>query len=220
VTTTVPLKRVQSLTLLEAPLQRLLHRMSIRVETAGSPHAGPRQSSAPLAPVIRRTAMPELVREVLPGFTFDGLEWQPLHPRAFRRAAKPGILLALVMAAPFVYVFGWAGFLVLLLFVPWLSLMAWTHVRHSHWATTEEAIVFRTGWFWRQVTVVPVAKIQAVRRVESPFDRRAAMAGVRVDTAGRALHAHRISIPYLARETASALYQRLALQAARTAFRW
>jgi membrane protein YdbS with pleckstrin-like domain len=68
--------------------------------------------------------------------------------------------------------------------------------------------------------VVPVAKIQAVGRIESPFDRRAAMSGVRVDTAGSASPAHRISIRYLARDTAASLYERLAAQTAQTAFRW
>jgi membrane protein YdbS with pleckstrin-like domain len=73
---------------------------------------------------------------------------------------------------------------------------------------------------WRQITVVPIAKIQVVGRAESPFDRRAAMAGVRVDTAGSASPVHRISIPYLARETAAMLHERLATQTAQTAFRW
>jgi membrane protein YdbS with pleckstrin-like domain len=67
---------------------------------------------------------------------------------------------------------------------------------------------------------VPTTKIQVVGRAESPFDRRAAMAGLRVDTAGSASPVHRISIPYLARETAAALHERLALQTAQTAFRW
>jgi putative membrane protein len=225
VTATVPLKRVQSLTVSEAPLQRLVKRMSIRVETAGG-HASPGQGQGPkhpremLAPIIRRSAVPALVHEVLPGFTLDGLDWQPLHPRAFRRAVKPALAFGVVIAAPFVFWLGWRGLFVLLFTVPWSSLMAWSLVRHTHWAKTEHALVLRNGWWWRQITVVPIAKIQAIGRVESPFDRRVAMAGVRVDTAGSASPAHRISIPYLARETAAALYARLASQTAHTAFRW
>jgi putative membrane protein len=223
VTTTIPLKRVQSLTVREAPLQRLVDRMSVRVETAGghgSPHDGPKQPRERLAPIIRQSAVPALVNEVLPGFTLDGLDWQRLHPRAFRRAVKPALVISVATAVPFVYWFGWAGLLLLPFTVPWLTFMAWTHVRHTQWARTEDALVFRSGWLWREITVVPIAKIQAVRRVESPFDRRAAMAGVRVDTAGSASPAHRISIPYLARETAASLYERLAAQTAQTAFRW
>jgi putative membrane protein len=240
VTTTIPLKRVQSLSLREAPLQRLVDRMSVRVETAGG-HGAPNQGSAKqprelLAPIIERSAVPALVREVLPGLEIEGLDWQPLHPRAFRRAVKPAVLIGMLMAMPFVFWFGWDGLLVLLFTVPWLAFLAWTHVRHTQWALRqssaqdlrpgsgqaagEDVLALRSGWLWKTIIVVPIAKIQVVGRLESPFDRRAVMAGVRVDTAGSASPAHRISIPYLARETAGTLYDRLATQTAQTDFRW
>jgi putative membrane protein len=224
VTTTIPLKRVQSLTVMESPLQRLVDRMSVRVETAGghgSPQDGQRKRPRErLAPIVRSVDVPLLVREVLPGFELDRLDWLALHPRAFRRAVKPALLLSVIASVPFVYWFGWAGLVVLPITVPWLCALAWAHVRHTRWAVTDDALVLRSGWLWRQVTIVPATKIQVVGSVESPFDRRAAMAGVRVDTAGSPSPAHRISIPYLARETAAALYQRLADQTAQTAFRW
>ena len=160
------------------------------------------------------------MRQVLPGFELDSLAWQPLHPRAFRRALKPALVLAILTAVPFVFWFGWAGLVVLAFTVPSLLTLAWSRVRRTHWAATEDALVLRSGWFWRQITVVPIAKIQVVGRDESPFDRRTAMAGVRVDTAGSASPVHRISIPYLARETAAALYERLAVQTAQTDLRW
>jgi putative membrane protein len=224
VTTTIPLKRVQSLTVSESPLQRLFDRMSVRVETAGgqgSPENGqPKQPREQLAPIIRRSAMPALVREVLPGFELDRLDWQALHPRAFRRAVKPALVLSVVIAVPFVFWFGWIGLGVLPLTVPLLTWLTWIYVRYTRWAATEDALVLRSGRLWYQLTIVPVAKIQVVGCVESPFDRRAAMIDVRVDTAGSPSHSHRITIPYLARETASALYERLADQTAQTAFRW
>ena len=46
------------------------------------------------------------------------------------------------------------------------------------------------------------------------------MARVRVDTAGGGELSHGVAIPYLARDTAHALYQRLSTQAAHTTFRW
>jgi membrane protein YdbS with pleckstrin-like domain len=81
-------------------------------------------------------------------------------------------------------------------------------------------VVFRSGWLWRRVTVARVAKIQAVTWCESPFDRRAAMARIRVDTAGAGERSHRVNIPYLPRETARDLHHRLAARAAGAAFRW
>jgi putative membrane protein len=226
VTTTIPLKRVQSLTVWETPLQRLVKRKAVRVETAGghgspSPQGGaPKQPREWLAPIIHRDAVPALVREVLPGFELEGHDWQPLHPRAFRRAVKPMALLGIVFSTPVGYWLGWAGLVVVPFTVGWLAFMTWMHVRHTQWAATADTLVLRSGWLWREVVVVPVAKIQVVGLVESPFDRRAAMSGVRVDTAGSATPAHRITIRYLARETAATLHQRLAAQTAQTAFRW
>ena len=225
VTATIPLRRVQTMTIREAPLQRLVERMSVRVETAGG-HAAPGQGQAArrprewLAPIIRSDAVPALVSEVLPGVELSAFEWQPLHPRAFRRAVKPAMLFALLATVPFVFWLGWPGLVVLPVNAAWLGFATWKYVQHTQWAATGDTVAFRTGWLWREVIVVPIVKIQVVGRVESPFDRRNAMAGVRLDAAGGPAPAHRISIPYLARETASDLYERLASQTAQTAFRW
>ena len=224
VSATIPLRRVQSLTVRETPLQRLVSRMSVRVETAGghgSQHdGGKKQPRESLAPLIRRDAVPALVREVLPGFDLDALDWQPLHPRAFRRAIKPQLVLLAIATIGMVAWLGWPVLVLLPLALAWVAFATAKHVAHTHWTASDDAVVFRSGWWWRQITVVPIVKIQVVGRTESPFDRRAAMAGIRVDTAGSASPVHRISIPYLARETAAMLYERLAAQTAHTAFRW
>jgi putative membrane protein len=228
VTTTIPLRRVQTLTIREAPLQRLVNRMSVSVETAGGHGGAPEQGQGqgrgsqrprePLAPIIRREAVPALVREVLPAVDLDALDWQPLHPRAFRRALKPAMLLAIVTSAPFLFWFGWRGIVVLPVFVAWLGIVTRKHVQRMHWAATGDVVVLRSGWLWRHVKIAPIAKIQTVSCAESPFDRRAVMASLSVDTAGS--RSHQISIPYLARHTARALFEKLSTRAAETAFRW
>jgi putative membrane protein len=221
VTTTIPLRRVQMLTIRETPLQRLVKRMSVRVETAGghgAPQNGPKQPREWLAPIVRRDAVPGLVREVLPGLELSALDWQPLHPRAFRRGLKPAALIAIATTSPMLGLLGVRGLLVLPFIMAWLGVVTWKQVQHTQWAATGDAIAFRSGWLWRHVTVAPVVKIQAVSCNESPFDRRAAMATVQVDTAGGG--PHRITIPYLGRETAKTLYDKLATQTAQTAFRW
>jgi putative membrane protein len=88
------------------------------------------------------------------------------------------------------------------------------------WAVSDHAVLFRSGYLSRELTVARFNKIQAVTLNESPFDRRLSMAGVRVDTAGAGDASHRVDIPYLARPIADDLYRRLAGEAARTAFRW
>jgi len=71
------------------------------------------------------------------------------------------------------------------------------HVQHLGWAETDEVVLARTGWPWRHVTLVRVNKIQAVTLHQSPFDRRAAMARLRVDTAGAGEFSHRVDVLYL-----------------------
>jgi putative membrane protein len=223
VTTTIPLRRVQTLTIRDGPLQRLFKRKAVRVETAGG-HADPREGTKKerewLAPIVGSSAAPALVREVLPVFDVDALSWQPLHPRAFRRAMKPALLIGLAISTPLVGVFGWRALLLVPLILAWMTLVCWKQVQRIAWAVTDDVVVLRSGWLWRSMTVAPVVKIQAVAFTESPFDRRAAMAGVKVDTAGASERSYRVHIPYLARETARALHDRLAAQASQTAFRW
>ena len=94
------------------------------------------------------------------------------------------------------------------------------YVKHLRWAVEERAVLFRSGWLTRELTVARFTKIQAVTLGESPFDRRHHMASVRVDTAGATDLSHRVSIPFLPREVADSIYVQLADAAARTSFRW
>jgi putative membrane protein len=223
VTATIPLRRVQTVTIRQAPLQRLVNRQSVRVETAGgegAPEEGRKTPREWLAPIVRASAVPALVREVLPGFDLDALEWQPLHPRAFRRAVKPALLIGTSIGLPIFSIFGWAAISVLPFALAWMALLTWQQVQQMQWAVTEDAVAFRSGWLWHNVTIAPVVRIQTVEYTESPFDRRALMARVRADTAGGRELAHGITIPYLGRDTAHTLYERLSAQAARTTFRW
>jgi putative membrane protein len=157
---------------------------------------------------------------VLPGFDLDALEWQPLHPRAFRRAVKPALLIVTAIGLPNLVMFGWTAVPVVLLALAWMTLATWQHVRRMRWAVTGDAVAFRSGWLWHNITIAPVVRIQTVEYTESPFDRRALMARVRADTAGGREPAHGIAIPYLARDTAYALYDHLSAQAALTTLRW
>jgi putative membrane protein len=222
---TVPLHRVQTLTIREGPLHRLFRRTAVRVETAGG---GGEDSEARqrewLAPIVRREALPGLLAEVLPELDLATVAWQPPHPRALRREFTGGVLVAGAATLPFVLLLAWWTPALLALLLAWAYAAARLAVAHTGWAAIETgsagAVAFRSGSFRRRTTVVRYAKIQAVEMVASPFDRRHAMARVRVDTAGAGDLSHRVDIPYLAEDTARDLYRRLAAQAARTEFRW
>lgn len=221
VMTTIPLHRIQMLTIRRGPLHRLFGAASVRVDTAGGDGgeegAAARES---LAPIIRDRLLPPLLREALPDIEVDGVQWRPVDPRAFRRALRGALLFALVSSALCVVMLkGWTLALLLTLVV-WGVVNTRLYVTHLGWAVTDRAVLFRSGWISNTVSVARFTKIQAVTLTASPFDRRWRMAQVSVDTAGAAGASHRIDIPYLEYDTARWLHARLSSEAARTAFRW
>jgi uncharacterized membrane protein YdbT with pleckstrin-like domain len=193
----------------------------VRVDTAGG--AGDKSAAHMrewLAPLLRQSALPGLLQGVLPGFDVSALAWQPVHPRAFARALKPKLALTGFITLIAAFAIGWGAIGVLILILPWSIVSARQYVKHLAWAESDEMVVMRSGWLWQQMTLARVNKIQAVTMHQSPFDRRAAMARVRIDTAGAGEFAHRVDVPYLDHEIARGLFARLSAQAANTAFRW
>ena len=57
------------------------------------------------------------------------------------------------------------------------------------WSRTETCVLTRSGRVRRVTCWVPLEKVQSLRRVEGPVQRRLRLASVHVDTAGRSVHA-------------------------------
>jgi putative membrane protein len=219
VTATVPRRRIQSITIRDTPLHRLLGRASVSVATAGGVAAeGERapQHREWLAPIIRRDQIPVLLGTLLPGVDIAGLDWQPPHQRAFRRVLVRTLVTFAVLIGLAVLAAGLAAL--------WLAPIALVfgvyrsrrYVRLLGWAMTDAVAASRRGAFVQRVSVAPLARIQVVERFESPFDRRTAMRRVHADIAGGG----GLSMPYLAAATADQLYGRLCDSVAATAFKW
>jgi putative membrane protein len=219
---TIPLHRIQTLTIEEGPLHRVFKQVGVKVDTAGGAIAGGGSTSAAdrawLAPVLRSADLPALLHEVLPDVDLTSVQWQGLDARASRRAFRSALIFGVPgTGALAMFLNWWTPALVAAVVVSAL-VHSRQYVRRTGWATTRTAVVFRSGWIWRSITVAPFAKIQAVAIRESPFDRRWRMAAVEVDTAGTG--GDRVAIPFLARETAGELHASLAVEAGRTEFKW
>ena len=217
-TATVPIRRIQAVTITEGPLYRLVDRVSVRVETAGG-RTGRGRARRTCGSGWRRCCAAigstRSWRRCCATRT-RALAWMPVHPRAFRRLVKRRVLAAVVVTIAAALAIGWRGLIVGVVAVPWSVFAARRYVDHLGWTASGSVVAFKSGWLWRGTTIARVSRIQAVTLRESPFDRRAAMARVRVDTAGANERSHRIDIPYLQRDDASELQRRLAAQAADT----
>ncbi len=211
---TVPRGRIQSVAVWDTPFTRRLGRVAVSVETAGG--GGPAGGEAVrtwLAPIWPRDRLPALLAEAVPGLDLDAFAWRPVHPgaaaRLRRRGLAEGAVLAILAAA-----LGSAagpraaaalGLATLAAGGGWALLSAPRDAAARGYARHGGAFAVRHGWWRRTWAVARVERIQSVTLAASPFDRRAGMAAVRVDTAGRTDGAHALAAGYLARADAEAL---------------
>jgi putative membrane protein len=227
VTATIPMRRIQTVTIVEGPWHQLFGWAAVRVTTAGGGggrgrgrgREGATSEREWLAPIIRRDAVPALLQRVLPEVPVETLAWERLHPRAFGRELRGSLVVASLVTAGLMLALGWWTIAFFGGAIVWSAVAARQFVRAARWSSSESAIGYRTGWIWRHTTLARVTRIQALSLSESPFDRRTGMATVSVDTAG-ADSAYRVHIPYLPRDVAGTLYASLSAQAARTEFTW
>lgn len=229
---TIPTARIQSLTATESPLHRRFRRQSLELRTVGGAASsdddvdfdpssdGGKAEGRWLAPMVETSQVPALLRQVLPEVDLAGVAWRRLAAGARRRVLVRGLaaaaaltLLATMPAGP------WG-----LALAPPAVLAALLHahrwVAHAAWAVTAWGVLFRSGWWTRKLAIVPLARIQTVGLVESPFDRRHGMASVRIDTAGAGAGGYTIAIPYLEKTVAAEVARRLYAEAGQRAFRW
>lgn len=220
VTANIPLRRIQTFTVNQGPLHRAFERASLTVETAGSRRGEGTSGREWLAPLVRREELAGLLGHVLPGFDVTGVEWHRVDPRAFRRKLRKSLAIATIASLPLIPVLRAWTLVPLAVFAAFAWLHARQYVRHLGWGIAGDVLVFRSGWWRRRLSAARFAKVQAVALVESPFDRRARMARLRVDTAGAAETSHRLDIPYLARHTADELFALVVGRVEETEFKW
>ena len=213
-----PLPRIQHWTLRQGVVLRLFARSSLKVETAALRAGNEEQSLSDLVPIAPPDALDALLRGWLPDWP-GGFEFRPLHPRAWRRIALPPCVLTLAACGGLTGVFGTPGLLALALLPCWIWL-ACRQAAAAGYAITEGYVARRSGWFDRRISFTRIEKVQAVRWVQSPFDRRHGMAGVRVDTAGAHPMGHRLHLMYLPEAEARAAFQRLGVRLAKTPWQW
>lgn len=218
---TIPLHRIQLLSVRERPLQRLFRRVEVQADTAGGSPVEDRKERRPkLAPILRRPRLAVFLEEVLPGVDTPAASWRPVHPRAARRIFRISLAVGLLATGGAVALAGWWGAAALVPAVGIAALNAGRQARSRSWSVSEEAVSFRTGWIWKRLTVARIAKIQGLALVQSPFDRRWGMATLQVDTAGGGAGSDRLRVRFLDAGIAREALERLSERVGGTVFRW
>jgi len=181
---TIPLSKVQTVSLAENVLQRVVGYASLSIETAGSSpgQAGGSQSAVPLA---KRERVIDLAQSV-ERFGDPSFERPPKRAR-LRYVARYSIVLAALVGAAFLADRATATQLywyALLAAVPLIPVAAHLKWRNLGYALCEDHVVTRSGFWNRTTTVVPYYRVQTVLDSQTIFQRRRDLATLTIDTAG------------------------------------
>ncbi|MFA9415657.1 PH domain-containing protein [Natrinema sp. HArc-T2] len=202
----IPVEKVQSVTITENPLQRLVGYAGLWVETAGygPESSGGSQSAVPLAETDRIYRFAENLTGV------ETPQFQRPSPRARGRYLARYTLLAVGIVA---VVFGLAQVTSLerwyLAAVVFATVPPAAHLKYVNlgYYIGEEQLVIRSGFWNRRTTVIPYYRIQTVSTRRSIFQRRLGLASLAVDTASsRTFSWGTPTIPDLECETARELH--------------
>ena len=204
----LPRHRIQAWSLREGLLHRWLGRQGLRVDTAVVEAQNERGAIRDLVPIATPAVMQQVLQRLLPAAAWPVAQWQPLHPRAWRRKLMVPALLTVVVAFALTIARGPWGLLVLLALPLWLW-RARVWARHAGWSVADGLVAFRSGWLDRRWRFAEVGKLQALELTASPFDRRHGMATLRFDTAGASAFEGGLVIPYLPEEIARRLFTEL-----------
>lgn len=181
---TISLHRVQLVRCHENPLRRALGLASVQLQSAGSGNQAEGAVSRVTIPSVRADRLEALLAEVLPT-AVDRPSLVPAPPAARRRAWVRRVVPIVVATAVLVAVTGEPAALLLLLLLGPAGVDAELTYRNLGHVATPTLVVARGGGLVRETVLVPVAKAQSTRLETSVFQRRAGLATLHLQVAGR-----------------------------------
>ncbi|WP_120242655.1 PH domain-containing protein [Halopiger aswanensis] len=178
----IPAEKVQSVTVTDNPLQRLLGYAGLWVETAGY---GPDSDAG------SQSAVPLAARDRIYTFTenLTGVEtpsFESPSPIARRRyLVRYSLIAAVIVAVAFGVSYATPLERWYLAAVVFVAVPPAAHLRYKHlgYFVGDDHLVIRSGFWRRRTTVIPYYRIQTVSTRRSIFQRRLGLASLVVDTA-------------------------------------
>lgn len=225
---TVPRHRVQLVKLTESFQHRRIGRVAIGVETAGGvdPESGAESSFGRqwFAPLVRPEDVPALAARIRPSLTLAAEQWPGLSPRAkgrrFRKSIATGVAVGALVGLVAGLALAWWGVAIGAALAAVIVAADRRDASMARREMSDDWIACRTGILTRRTLSAFLDRVQVVDITESPFDRRAGMANLKIDTAGGVPMGQRVEHPMLDRGEAEHRAMVVARAAERGGFVW
>ncbi len=183
---TLPREKIQSVTVVDDPVTRMLGLAGLQINTAGYA-PGEESKEYHALPMADRDEVITTMNRVMPGEVVD---WK----RPPKRARRRYVIRFLLAATAFLAVLAAVPYLVDVplqvppALIPLLLVVAvvGAHYRWKHrgYAVTEESMSARNGFWHRDAAVVVYRRVQDVIQTETILQRRWNLATLTLDTAG------------------------------------
>ncbi len=175
---TIPLKRLQSLTLRTNLIKKKFDFYSLDIQTAGFGENNLKPEA--VIPFSKREKILNLIKDL---FNFEiPEELHQISPLSVRRAFfKLSIFWSVVIISSYFMIDLYA--LALAVIYPVLYWYAYLRFINRGYIISEDKLAVKQGVFFKSLTVIPIRKIQTFRIHQTIFQRRLGLATVNVDTA-------------------------------------
>lgn len=171
---TLPIKKIQAITITEGLLRQPFGLVSVEVISAGY---GSKGSEAKLIfPLLPKNQVKQFLDRVLPEFSTD-VSVARLPSRALPGYLMPGIFLAAIICAV-IYFVPWAY----LLLLPGILIILMTIFQYldAGYRLSDNTLIIRSRLLGRKTHIIPVNRIQWIGLSANPFQDRARLARLRV----------------------------------------
>ena len=178
---TIPLKKMQSLTILTNPIKRKFDYFSLIIQTAGlgAHRNGSADIAIPLAKQSQLLGIAKHIRKIDIPENMNKVSKKTIRRTIFRAVM---FLIPFLIALYFIYTPGlWASLVIL----PLIFLHAYLRWKFMAYAMSDNNIIVKSGYLRQKLTIIPVNKLQTLSIEASFFQRRLGLATVHVDTAAQ-----------------------------------
>ena len=221
VSASIPVQRIQFISIHRSLLMRWWGMAAIRIETAGGDSSQNENSTESISkrwfiPVIAEDRVAVIMQSLRPDLFWDetNFDFKTVSPKTTQRLIRISCIQSAMLGLiglPISLAWGWIPGALLL---PIFLLYAFKKGRSMQYARGSNEVVYRSGIFCRKTSITFFDKIQTLHVNQSPFDRRWGMATLCVDTAAAGPAGHRMQISYLDEHFAYDEFKRLRINAA------
>lgn len=183
---TLPIERIQRVTVEQPWLRRLLGFAVVKADSAGGSRAQGEDNSGGwdvVVPLARLSVTDAMLPALLPGIETTAFAWQRGSPRLVLRMALQGVILGVLATAAFWSSSGPSAAFALLLIPIWLLIGILTY-HNLGLAVDARFFALRFGVVGRYLAYVPTAKVQAVVVQQGPLAQLLGLAELTIYVAG------------------------------------